>query len=143
MPLLLSQKELAMLNLQSSVFLRRILFVDAATSAIVGLSMAIGADFLAPLLGLPVMLLREAGLVLLPFAVLVTYAATRAPLSQRWTWAVIICNALWVVDSAILLLSGWVTPTALGQAFVVVQAVVVGIFAEMQYFGVRKSPRTV
>lgn len=128
-----------MLNFQNPSFLRRVLLADAAASGATGLLMAFGASFLEPLLGLPVALLREAGIILLPFAALLIYIATREHLSRRWVWAVVVMNVIWVMDSILLLLSGWVSPTLLGQAFVIGQALVVAVFAELEYFGVRKS----
>jgi hypothetical protein len=53
-------------------------------------------------------------------------------------WSIIVCNASWVAASLLLLVGGWVAPTALGYAFVIAQAVVVGVFAELQYMAVRK-----
>ena len=129
-----------MLNFQNPAFLRRVLLADAAAAAATGLLMAVAAGFLEPLLGLPAALLREAGIVLLPIAGFVAWVGLRAKLSRRLVWTVIIVNALWVVDSVVLLASGWVSPTALGQAFVVAQAVVVAVFAELEYFGLRRSP---
>ena len=38
-----------------------------------------------------------------------------------------------------LLLSGWIEPTGLGYAFVIFQAVVVGVFAELQVMGLRRE----
>jgi hypothetical protein len=56
---------------------------------------------------------------------------------------VIVANALWAADSIVLLLSGWVAPTALGYGFVIAQAVVVAVFAEIQYSDLRKQAATV
>ena len=132
--------ETAMFATSSSDFLRRVLMTDALATAATGLLLALGAGHLSPLFGLPLVLLREAGIVLLPFAALVAYVATRAQLSRRWVWAIIICNALWVADSIVLLMSGWVSPTLIGQIFVMAQALVVALLAELEYFGLRKVP---
>jgi hypothetical protein len=51
---------------------------------------------------------------------------------------VIACNVLWVVDSVLLLFMPWTDPTVLGQAFVVAQAIVVALVAEVQYAGIRR-----
>jgi hypothetical protein len=48
-----------------------------------------------------------------------------------------------VVASIELRLSGWVAPNALGVVFVVVQALAVAVFADIQYLGVRRSMTTV
>jgi hypothetical protein len=53
--------------------------------------------------------------------------------------AIIALNVLWVAGSIGLLVSGWVAPTALGYAFVIAQAIVVGVFAELQFVGLRRS----
>ncbi|HJV80841.1 hypothetical protein [Noviherbaspirillum sp.] len=128
-----------MFNTQSSSFLRRVLLADALTSFGTGLLLTLDAGFLAPLLGLPSALLRAAGLILLPFAALVAYVGTREPVSPHWVWAVILGNALWVIDSIALLLSGWITPTLAGMAFVATQALAVAVLAELEYVGLRKN----
>jgi hypothetical protein len=56
--------------------------------------------------------------------------------------AIIALNLLWVVGSMGLLMGGWVAPTALGTAFVIAQAVVVGVFAELQFVGLRRAQAT-
>jgi hypothetical protein len=129
-----------MSSFRPTTFLRYVLIVDAAASAVTGLLMALGAGFLTGLLGLPEPLLRYAGLILLPYAAVVAYLGTRESLSRGAVWAVIAVNAIWVADSVLLLLGGWVTPTMLGYAFVIFQAVVVAAFAEAQYLGLRRSP---
>jgi hypothetical protein len=48
-------------------------------------------------------------------------------------------NALWVVDSLLLLVSGWVSPTSAGYAFVIAQALVVLMYADFQIVGLRRS----
>lgn len=125
--------------IRPSVFLRRVLLADAAASAVTGALMAFGAGQLGGLLGLPGDLLRYAGLALLPFAALVASIATREALPRALVWAVIVANALWVVDSLALLASGWVMPTALGTAFVIAQAAAVAVLAELEYLGLRRA----
>ncbi|HZS08146.1 MAG TPA: hypothetical protein VFD58_25150 [Blastocatellia bacterium] len=126
-----------------SSFLRRALLADAAMSGAAGLLMMLGADFLTEPTGLPVALLRYAGLSLLPFAALLIWLATRASLPQPAVWVVIACNVSWTADSILLLLAGWVAPTALGKAFVVAQALAVLVMAELEYLGLRKSTAAV
>jgi hypothetical protein len=121
------------------VSLRHALLADAVISGAAGLLMALGAGLLEGLLGVPAALLRYAGVVLIPFAVLVGYLGTRASFPPAAVWAVIAANALWVAGSIVLLASGWIAPTALGYAFIIVQALAVGIFGELQYAGLRRS----
>jgi len=127
-----------MLNFQSPGFLRRVLLADALSGLAMGLILIAGAGVLEPLLGLPAGLLREAGFILLAVVAFVGYTGLRKELSRRLVWAVVIVNALWVVDSFVLLFSGWVAPTVLGQLFLVGQAVIVAVFAELEFFGVRR-----
>jgi hypothetical protein len=126
--------------LTSSTFLSRALLLDAvATGATAPLLLA-AAGLLAGLLGLPESLLRYAGLLLIPFVALVAWAGTRGRAPVQVVRVIIGANAAWVIASILLLLSGWVQPTALGYAFVIGQAVVVGVFAELQMLGLRRAP---
>ena len=124
-----------------SSFLRTVLFADAAASGATGLLLAAGAGPLSGLLGLPVALMQVAGVVLLPYAALVALLGRRASLPRGVLLAVIAVNAVWAIDSIALLFTPWVAPTALGYAFVIGQAVVVGAFAELQVMALRRAPR--
>ena len=124
------------MTITASLFLRRALLADAIASAGTGLMMALGADLLASLLGLPTMLLTEAGLFLLPYAAFVGWMGTRDRLPEMLVWLVIIGNAAWALASIGVLI--WLAPTALGYAFVIGQALVVGLFAELQYIGLKR-----
>ena len=124
---------------RTSTFLRWVLFADAATCIATGLLLMLGSSVLERFLGLPAELSRYAGVSLLPFAALLVYLATRENLSRPVVWAVIALNALWTVDSILLLLSGWIEPTGLGSAFIIFQAFGVAMFAALEYLGLRKS----
>lgn len=123
--------------------LRFALVADAAASGAMALMFAFGASPLAPWLGLPEALLRNAGLFLLPYAALVGFIASRAVINKALVWAVIVVNAVWVIDSIALLVSGWISPNWLGMLFVAAQAVAVGVFAELQVVGLRRSESAV
>ena len=131
--------DLTRMSSRTSPFLRRVLLADAATSGATGLLMMLGAGAAGELLGVPDALLRYAGLTLLPFAALVALLATRENLWRAGVWAVVVCNALWAADSVLLLLTGWIEPNELGIAFIVAQALVVAVFAELEYLGLRRS----
>ena len=103
---------------RTSSFLRGVLLADAAACAVSGLLMAFDGGALAGPLGVPAAALTYVGLVLLPVAAFVAYVATRETLHRPSVWAVVVCNALWAVDSVALLLTGWVAPTQLGTAVV-------------------------
>jgi hypothetical protein len=128
-----------MTEAKTAVFLRRVLYADAISSLAMGGLLIAGAFLLGGVLSLPEALLREAGIVLLPFAAFVLLVASRAAIPRLAVWIVIGLNALWVIDSGLLLLTGWVTPNALGYAFIIGQAGVVAVLAELEYFGLRRA----
>lgn len=123
------------------LLVRRALQADAVASAATGLLLAIGAELLTDLLGLPVSLMRYAGLSLLPFAAIVLFVGLRQMPPRAAVLAIVAYNAMWTIDSFALLASGWVAPTLLGSAFVVMQAVTVGTFAMLQWIGVKRADR--
>lgn len=123
-------------------FLRRAIQADALVSGTMALLLVASAGVLAPLLNLPEAFLRSTGFVLMVYVALVGFLGTRSMMSKAAVWAVIAVNAVWTVDSIALLISGWVSPNLLGQAFIVMQAIAVGIFAELQFIGLRKSTET-
>lgn len=125
--------------LQSSPLLRLTLKVDAIAGGAMGLLMALAAQPLGELFGLPFVLLLVAGIVLLPLALVLYWMSQQPALSRTGVWAVIALNALWVVESVALLVTGYVQPTALGYAFVIGQALVVLLLAELEFFGLRRS----
>ena len=116
---------------------------DATTSAAFGLMMLIGAGPLSGIFGLPEVLLRIAGAVLLPYTAFIGWLGLREQILKPIAWAVVFGNALWVADSFLLLASGWVSPTSAGYAFVIAQALVVLMYAEFQYVGLRRSAEAV
>jgi hypothetical protein len=126
------------MSAHSSLFLRRALVLDAVASGATALLVIVGAGYIDALLGLPVALLRGAGLLLVPYVAFVAFVATRRRIEPAAVWLIIACNALWVLASFLLLLSGKFAPTGLGIAFVVAQAVVVALLGELQYMGLRR-----
>lgn len=120
-------------------FLRRVLGVDAATCVAMGFLLSLGSDLLAGVLELPRLLLEFAGLSLFPIAAFIAWVATRSVLSRANVWIVIVGNVLWTLGSIALLISGSVSPSALGYAFVIAQAATVALLAELEYVGLRKA----
>jgi hypothetical protein len=122
-----------------SSFLRRAILGDAIFSGASALLLTLGAGALAPLTNLPEALLRETGLFLVAYAALVGWLGTRPSMPKPLVWIVIAGNAAWTVASIALLFSGAVTPNLLGEAGLAMQAIAVGVFAELQYVGLRRS----
>jgi hypothetical protein len=126
-----------------SLFLRRAILADAIFSGISAVVLTFGAGMLSPLLNLPEALLRETGLFLIAYAALVGWLGTRSSMPKILVAIVIAGNAAWTLGSIALLFSGAVTPNLLGEAFVAIQAIATGVFAELQYIELRRSGRAV
>jgi hypothetical protein len=125
--------------IQPSSFLRRAIQFDAAFSGLSALLLTFGAGAMAPWLSLPEALLRESGLFLIAYAALVGWLGTRQSMPKAMVLIVIVGNAVWTFASIALLFSGAVAPNLLGAVFVAMQAAAVGIIAELQYVGLRRS----
>ena len=128
-----------MTHTQSALFVRRLLLTDSLVSGATGAVMAGAAPILESWLGLPAPLLRVAGIALLPFAAAVGWLAMQTSPARAGVQAIVAANFAWVAASILLLLAGGVNPTALGIAFVIFQAVVVGVLGELQYVGLRRA----
>jgi hypothetical protein len=133
----LTDRPMSFLHL--SPFLRRALLADAATTGASGMLLMLGARFLDRLLGVPAAFNYYGGLALLPYAAHLAYLATRKSLPRPLIWAVIAANLLWSSHSVALLLTGWIGPTEVGRYLIIVQALIVAVFAEAQYLGLRRS----
>jgi len=119
--------------------LRLALLADAVASGATAALLVAGAGVLERWLALPVPLMREAGLVLIPYVVLVAAVASRPVTPVATVTAIIAINAAWTAASVLLLLGGWVKPTLLGGAFVLAQALAVAAFGAIQYLCVRQA----
>jgi hypothetical protein len=123
-------------TLDRTSFLRRVLWVDASTCLAMGALLVLFSAPLSSLLGLPALLLAYAGAALFPVAVFMGWVAFRDELSVAGAWVAILGNAGWVAGSVLVLVV--FSPTGLGYAFVIAQAVVVGFLAELEYMGLRR-----
>ena len=122
-----------------SLFLRRAILGDAVFSGASAVLLTLGAGALAPLLELPEALLRETGLFLIAYAMLVGWLGTRQAMPKSLVVIVIAGNAAWTLASIALLFSGAVAPNLAGEAFIAAQAIAVGALAELQFVGLRRS----
>ncbi|MBR0929927.1 hypothetical protein JQ561_25250 [Bradyrhizobium diazoefficiens] len=127
--------------IDASTFLRRALLADSIFSGVAALGFSFGASAFATVFNLPEALLRETGLFLIAYAALVGWLASRPSVSRALVLLVVIGNAAWTVGSIALLLSGAVSPNLAGELMVVAQAIATGVFAELQYVGLRRSER--
>ena len=125
--------------IHSSQLLRRAFIADAVFSGVSAAAMVLDASALASLLNLPEALLRETGLFLVAYTALVGWLGTRTDVPKALVMLVIVGNAAWTLASIALLFSGAVAPNLLGIIVVVAQAIATGVFAELQYIGMRRS----
>ncbi|GIQ75301.1 hypothetical protein [Bradyrhizobium sp. RD5-C2] len=129
--------------IHSSQLLRRALLADAVFSGVSAIAMVLDSAALASLLGRPEALLRETGLFLIAYTALVGWLAARTSLPKGPVILVVAGNAAWTLASIALLLSGAVSPNLLGTIVILAQAIATGVFAELQYVGLRRSGETV
>jgi uncharacterized protein (DUF1330 family) len=106
--------------------------MDAAASGAMGLAFLTIAGPLSGLLGLPAVMLRWVGVVLLPFAAWLAHLGSRRTRGVDAVRIVVACNVAWVAASVVALLGGWLSPTAMGTSFIIAQAAVVAVFARLQ-----------
>ncbi len=110
--------------------LRPALTLDAAVTGLNGVAYLAAAGPLEDLLGLPASWLRAAGAVLLAFAVIVALVSRRPTAGA--VRAIIAVNVLWAAGSIVFALAGWGSPETVGTVWIVLQALVVAGFAELQ-----------
>jgi hypothetical protein len=120
-------------------FLHSVLWLDAATGVATGALQLLLTGMLASLLGLPEALLEVSGWAIFGYVALISFIATRQFVPTGLVWLLIGANLLWVAGCLALLIGDFVTPTLAGKVFIAVQAVAVGLLAEMQWVGLRKA----
>ena len=130
-----------MLNLLSSPsVLRAVVWFDASTGLLLGALHLLLTAPLAAWLGVPPGLLTVAGVMLLGYAALAVTIARARTMPRGALWVLIIANFAWALASLVLLLGSALTPTLLGQAYLVVHVVCVAVLAKLQWMGVRRMP---
>lgn len=115
---------------------RQAMIVDFAGTGATALLAIFAAGFTAGLTGLPELLIRGAGLILLPFLALVLAMALRP--ARGGVVAVIAINIAWVIAS-FATMALFVSPNAFGYAFITAQALAVALFAELQILALRNE----
>jgi hypothetical protein len=124
--------------MNTPAFLRRVLALDSASCAAMGLALTLGAGPLSELFGLGERLLFGAGLLLLPLAAFIAWLASRPSPPSALVWILIAGNAAWTAESFLLISMEAGRITALGTAFVAAQAVAVLGMAMLEYAGLRR-----
>lgn len=118
-----------------SLFLKRVLLMDAASCLAMGALLLIAAGALSGLFGIERGVLQVAGAILVPTGLFMAWTALRVPIAPILVALIIVGNILWVAESFVLLGQ---TPgaTAIGQGFVIAQALGVAGLAALETFGI-------
>lgn len=128
-----------MSTIRVTKLLRNVLLLDAGCTAVTGVLLTAGHQALSGLLGLPPAFMLGVGLFCLAWAVGLGLLSRRYQTSRALVWTIIAANLLWAVDSFVLLGLGWLQPTSLGIAFVALQAAAVAVFAELQWWALKRG----
>lgn len=122
-----------------STFLRVVIAADAAVCGLGGALFAAAAPALAGPLGLSPALMQPVGLFLLGYAALLGWLASRPALSRVVVWWLVAFNALWAIESIMLVTLGWTQPTTLGVVVVIGQGLGALIVADLQWISLRRA----
>lgn len=125
-----------------SKLLRFALRLDALASLATGVLLAALPATLAGVFGLAPALLLEAGVFCVAYAGMIGWMSARERLPAAGVWAVVLGNVGWAIGCVELAFGAAARPTALGVDFLVVQALAVLAFADLQYFGLRRGAAT-
>ena len=126
--------------MENGRFLKNVLRANAIFSTVSGLVFILFAGSLASLLGITnSLVLVGLGAVILPFAIYVYKVSTMDTLNSKLVWVIIELDVLWVVASAVLLLTNLVPLTLAGKWVVGLTAEIVAVFAILEYVGLRKA----
>lgn len=117
---------------------RLALKLDGAVTGLNGLGHLGLAAVLDSVLGIGASVQYPVGAFLLLYAVGVLVVGTRGSINRKALGTVLVANVLWAVLSLVVLASGALTPTGAGGVWIVLQALVVGLFAALQYAGLKR-----
>jgi hypothetical protein len=131
---------MSLLNtLTSATGLRRVLAFDAASGAGTGALQLGLTGLLSQYLGLSTSLLQGTGIAIFVFVVLAGWLAMQAAPPRAALAALVVGNFAWVAGCLALVFGGAPAVTPLGIAYLLVQAVVVLVLAELQWMALRRT----
>jgi hypothetical protein len=113
---------------------------DAIITAAAGAICLADAQPMATFLGIqPPLALQILGAVLVLYGAFLFYTAAQPQISRPIVIAAIVLDLIWVLDSAILLVAGWLPLTSAGMWTIGLLAVAVVVIAELKFFGLRRA----
>lgn len=127
-------------TIQKNTFsIRHILVGNAVFSAVSGVFLTLAPRPVSTFLGLDdsraIFIL---GLVAITYAVLLFYSASRPPVSRGFVLFTVLADSLWVAVSILLLVTGWVPFSVEGKWAVGIAAMLVDVFATLEFLAWRK-----
>ncbi len=125
-------------QLSSITVLRRVLAFDAVSGAGTGVLHLLLAPLLSTWLGLPEALLQASGVAIFAFVLLAGWLALQATPPRGALMGIVLLNVVWAIACLWLAFGGAVNPTPLGVAYLLVQAAVVFVLAELEWMGWRQ-----
>lgn len=123
----------------SASTLRRVLWLDAASGLGMGLSHLVLAEPLSGWTGIPAAWLQVAALVVCGAASLAAWLANRAEPPAGGVKLLAAGNFAWVAASLWLAFGAGLSLTTLGLGWVLAQALMVLVMAELEWAGARRS----
>lgn len=128
-----------MYAIRSSSPIRSILYGNAIFSGVSGLLFIIASQPIARFLGIhtPLAILML-GIGLVGYAALLYINASRTEISRSSVLFAVVADSVWVLLSIILLLTNWIPFSMAGKWAIGIVAVIVDIFATLQFFEWRK-----
>ncbi|MET8681883.1 hypothetical protein ABZW18_30970 [Streptomyces sp. NPDC004647] len=119
--------------------LRTSLRIDSWNTAAFGVIMLAGSKWLSDPLGLPTTWSVPFGIAMLGGAAALGLIVGYPRIPSGLAATVVVVNAVSCVGLILLAFTGVLPLTGLGSAFMVVGAVVVAVFAELEFIGLRRS----
>ncbi|HLF00588.1 MAG TPA: hypothetical protein VI547_01335 [Anaerolineales bacterium] len=121
------------------VLLRRALLGNAIFSTITGGLFVVGASPLSALIGLPSpAILIVMGLGVIGYAAFLFRAIRLDSIPRSLAVTTLVADSVWVVASVALLVTDWVPFTPEGKWLVAIIADLVGLFALLEFIGLRQ-----
>lgn len=119
--------------------LRNAFRANALFSGIGGALAILDANLLVAFMGTGTTFIYIAlGADLLLYALLLIYFSSQATINKRFAWFAVVADSLWVVGSAIILLTNMFDISVNGKWLVLILADIVLVSAIAQYVGIRR-----
>ena len=130
-------------NRLEASLLKRALLANAAFSIVCGLLIVVFDEWIVSALTRVDHQLWPLGLMLIGFSASLVWLTTRPSMSPAWVNAVIAADVAWVVGTIVLLVgwSQWFSTSGIWVLTII--AALVLLFAELQWFGLRRLRKSV